>query len=73
VPTPYLTGKSFFFDSELFIEKGVFIPQKSTEILVEKILFFAEKIWKNSDKLKVLEIGVGSGNSLVSLSGKKKE
>jgi len=43
-PVPYLTDQVFFYGLSFFIEKGVFIPQKDTEILVEKTLELAEKI-----------------------------
>ncbi|CAI2188164.1 15695_t:CDS:2 [Funneliformis geosporum] len=41
------------------IPKGVFIPQKDTEILVEKTLELVDKIWKQKEMLTVLEIGTG--------------
>src|SRR4051794_39335630 len=54
-PVPYLTQQSFFAGLSFRVEKGVFIPQKDTEILVEKTLELADKYWKNSEKLNVLD------------------
>jgi methylase of polypeptide subunit release factors len=43
-PVPYLTGEVYFYDLPFYVEKGVFIPQKDTEVLVEKVLELADKI-----------------------------
>jgi release factor glutamine methyltransferase len=42
-PVPYLTNKVCFYGLDFFVEKGVFIPQRDTEILVEKVLELAER------------------------------
>jgi len=42
-PIPYLTNRTSFYGLTFYIEKGVFIPQKDTEILVEKTLEIADK------------------------------
>jgi len=43
-PVPYLTNKVSFYGLNFYVEKGVFIPQKDTEILVEKTLKLADKM-----------------------------
>jgi len=43
-PIPYLTNKVSFYGLNFYVEKGVFIPQKDTEILVERTLELADKI-----------------------------
>jgi release factor glutamine methyltransferase len=42
-PVPYLTNKVSFYGLPFNVEEGVFIPQKDTEILVERVLEIAEK------------------------------
>jgi release factor glutamine methyltransferase len=42
-PVPYLTNQVFFYGLPFYVKKGVFIPQKDTEILVEKTLEVAKK------------------------------
>jgi release factor glutamine methyltransferase len=69
-PVPYLTNETYFYGSSFYIEKGVFIPQKDTEILVEKTLEIANNYWKKK-KLKVLDIGSGCGNIVISLAKNK--
>lgn len=67
-PVPYLTKQIYFFALPFYIEKGVFIPQKDTEILVEKTLELADKIWTKKEQLKILDIGTGCGNIVISLA-----
>jgi release factor glutamine methyltransferase len=67
-PVHYLTNKVYFYGLDFFIEKGVFIPQIDTEILVEKALESAEKYWGEEKKIKVLEIGTGCGNIVISMA-----
>jgi release factor glutamine methyltransferase len=68
---PYLTKQVFFYGLLFYVKKGVFIPQKDTEILVEKTLEYAEKYWGGEKKLKVLDIGTGCGNIVISLAKNK--
>lgn len=72
VPLQYLTGKVEFYESELLIKKGVFIPRPETEILVEEVLGICSK-YSVSTLIKVLDIGVGSGNISVSIAKKIKK
>ena len=67
-PVPYLTNKVSFYGLDFYIEKGVFIPQKDTEILVERTLELADKIWGQKEPLKVLDLGTGCGNIAISLA-----
>ncbi|MEG7978729.1 MAG: hypothetical protein NY202_02220 [Mollicutes bacterium UO1] len=42
-PVPYLVNQVFFYGLSFYVKKGVFIPQKDTEILVEKTLQLTDK------------------------------
>jgi release factor glutamine methyltransferase len=70
-PIPYLTNKVNFCGVSFYIERGVFIPQKDTEILVKKTLEIADKHWKGEKRLKVLDIGTGCGNIVVAMAKSK--
>ncbi|WNE40103.1 MAG: Release factor glutamine methyltransferase [Mycoplasmataceae bacterium] len=70
-PIPYLVNEVFFYEMPFCIEEGVLIPQKDTEILVEKTKELAEKIWSSKKKLKFLDIGTGCGNIAISLAKDK--
>src|SRR5437763_1814603 len=48
-------------------ERGIFIPQKDTEILVEKLLELVDENWPKL-RLRVLDIGTGCGNIAISLA-----
>ena len=67
-PIAYITGKKEFWNSEFHVEKNVLIPRPDTEILVEEALNFSA--YKN--KLKILDIGVGSGCVLLSILKEKR-
>ena len=56
-PVQYITGKSWFYGLEFFVDQRVLIPRPETEELVEIAIDFAKKYgYKN-----VLDIGTGSG------------
>ena len=67
-PIAYLTYKKNFWKYEFRVEKDILIPRPDTEILVEQAL----KITRNKSKLRVLDIGIGSGCILLSLMKEKK-
>tara|TARA_Y100000590_G_scaffold204433_2_gene231844 strand:- start:825 stop:1670 length:846 start_codon:yes stop_codon:yes gene_type:complete len=66
-PISFITGKRFFWKSEFIINKSVLTPRFETEFLVEELL----KIYKFSNNINVLDIGVGSGCILISLLKEK--
>ena len=67
-PIAYLINKKFFWNSEFFIKSGVLIPRPDTELLVENVL----NITKQKNKIKILDIGVGSGCILLSILKERK-
>tara|TARA_A100001011_G_scaffold73473_1_gene75440 strand:+ start:2494 stop:3336 length:843 start_codon:yes stop_codon:yes gene_type:complete len=67
-PIAYITGKKEFWKFEFKVSQGVLIPRPDTEIIVDQIL----KLTANKFKLKLLDIGVGSGCILLSILKEKK-
>ncbi len=63
-PIQYITGNTEFFGMPFQVNKNVLIPRPETEELVEWIVNDSDK----SEKLKVLDIGTGSGCIAVSLA-----
>ncbi len=63
-PLQYITGKAFFMNEEYSVGKGVLIPRKDTEILVEE----AFEILKEIRNPSILEFCTGSGCIIISLS-----
>jgi len=67
-PIAYLTGKKEFWKYEFDVTKDVLIPRPDTEIIIEQ----AVKLTKNKSRLKILDIGVGSGCILLSILKERK-
>ncbi len=67
-PIAYLTGKKAFWKYEFDITKDVLIPRPDTETIVEQTL----KLTKNKFRLKILDIGIGSGCILLSVLKERK-
>ncbi len=63
VPLQYIIGNVEFYGLKLIVNENVLIPRPETELLVEKIINESDK----SAKLKILDVGVGSGNISLSI------
>ncbi len=68
-PIAYLIGKKEFWDYEFNIKEGVLIPRPDTEIMVEQVL----NLTKNKSKLRILDIGTGSGCIILSILKERKD
>jgi len=66
-PLQYILGQANFMGIDLIVDKRVLIPRPETEILVDLAI---NKIKKNfyTKKIKVLDIGTGSGNIAVAFA-----
>ncbi|MBP9120443.1 MAG: peptide chain release factor N(5)-glutamine methyltransferase [Ignavibacterium sp.] len=64
IPLQYIVGNVEFYGLKLIVNENVLIPRPETELLVEKIINDSDK----SNNLKILDIGVGSGNISLSIS-----
>ena len=53
-------------DLNFYVQEGVLIPRPDTETLVEKVIEIAKKKYNN--KIKILDLGTGSGAIAVSLA-----
>lgn len=65
-PVQYITGNTNFFGLDIFVNPAVLIPRPETEQLVELIL--SDHI--NSDNLRILDIGTGSGCISIAIKSK---
>jgi len=65
-PLQYITGRAYFHDLEFKVNPSVLIPRPETEELVEWIF----NRHKGTDKIKLLDIGTGSGCIAISLKKK---
>ena len=60
-PIQYLTGRAHFFSKNYYVNQDVLIPRPETEELVIKSIDLIKHIFKGSNKLKIIDIGTGSG------------
>lgn len=67
IPIQYLLGKSHFYGLEFEVNENVLIPRPETEELVEWIVNEHSKM-DGAKKIKILDIGTGSGCIAISLA-----
>ncbi len=67
-PIAYLTNNKEFWKQTYFVNKNVLIPRPDSEILIEEIL----SIYGKEKRLKVLDIGTGSGCLLLTILKERK-
>jgi release factor glutamine methyltransferase len=68
-PIQYILGKTEFMGLELKVTPDIFIPRPETEILVETALRIVRSFAHSPrQKLKILDIGTGSGCIAISLA-----
>ena len=67
-PIAYLTNIKHFWNYKFFVTKDTLIPRPDTELIVEQIL----KLTKSKTKMKILDIGVGSGCILLTILKERK-
>jgi len=68
-PLAYILGKTEFMGLEFYVSPEVLVPRQDTEVLVEAAIGWVNKLTcQQANKLKILEIGTGSGCIAVSLA-----
>ena len=67
-PIAQIIKKKDFWKYEFTVNNNVLIPRPDTEILIEQVL----KLVKNKNRLRILDIGIGSGCILMSILKEKK-
>ncbi|MBI4235213.1 peptide chain release factor N(5)-glutamine methyltransferase [Candidatus Peregrinibacteria bacterium] len=65
-PIAYIIKKKEFYGLDFFVDQRVLIPRPETEMLVEAALKFSAA--NPSKKLRILDLGTGSGNIAISLA-----
>ena len=67
IPVQYLLGTTHFYGLEFEVHKNVLIPRPETEELVDWIIQ-SLKVESRNQKIKILDIGTGSGCIAISLA-----
>ena len=62
-PIAYLINKKNFWKTQFYVNKSVLIPRPDSEILVSSSV----KLISKNDKLKILDIGTGTGCIIISI------
>ncbi|MBO2944742.1 peptide chain release factor N(5)-glutamine methyltransferase [Paenibacillus sp. F411] len=69
VPAQYITGVQEFYGREFKVSPAVLIPRPETELLVEAVLQYGQKLAAGpGGELNVVDIGTGSGAIAVTLA-----
>ena len=66
-PVAYITNHKEFFGLDFYVDESVLIPRPETELLVDEALKFRKK------KMKILDVGTGSGNIIISIMVNSKQ
>ena len=69
-PIQHILGYSYFMGEKYIVNKNVLIPRDETEILVSKCF---ELLQKKTEKIHILDIGLGSGCISCALAKKLKD
>lgn len=72
-PIQYVIGEADFFGYKFKVSPAVLIPRPETEELVDAIIQYLKKYYKQIEKLKILDIGTGSGCIPITLKKKLPE
>jgi len=68
-PIAYLIGSKNFWKHKFNVTQDVLIPRPDTELIVEQVL----NLSKYKSRLKILDVGIGSGCILLSILSEKKD
>lgn len=67
-PVAYITGEKGFWNGEFLVSPHVLIPRPDTEALVEQAISEIQRLGEGGRRLKVLDLGTGSGAIVLSLA-----
>lgn len=67
-PVAYVTGQKEFYGLDFFVDERVLVPRPETELLVEKALEYLKEARRYKEKLRMLDVGTGSGNIAVAVA-----
>ena len=66
-PIQYILGYAYFYGYKILVNEGTLIPRWETEELANNILIYYDRLFKGK-KIKVLDLGTGSGAIAIALS-----
>ncbi len=72
-PVAYITGSKGFWEFEFKVNPNVLIPRPDTETLVSSAIQIISSKNKAKSRLKILELGTGSGAVIVSIAASDRD
>ncbi len=70
-PIDFLLMYKYFYGDKIYLQKGVFVPQYDTEVMVEQAIEFINN--SSKDNLEILEPFIGTGSISISILNKTKK
>jgi len=67
-PIAYIIQNKEFYGLDFYVDGRVLIPRPETERLVEKVIEYLEQNFDETRRMRVLDVGTGSGNIAVSVA-----
>ncbi len=67
-PVAYLVGFKAFYGLDMTVDRRVLIPRPETEMLVERVLAFGQRLKAEGQTPRIVDIGTGSGALAVALA-----
>lgn len=67
-PVAYILGSKEFFGHNFYVDRRVLVPRPETEHLVERTIDYLRGVDDGDRRLRVLDVGTGSGNIAVSVA-----
>ena len=61
MPIAYILGNQPFFSSDFKVNSNVLIPRPETELIISETLNIGDKLHNEKNKIRVLDVGTGSG------------
>ena len=67
-PAAYILEHCEFYGIDFYIDSHTFIPRPETELLVEKAVELAQRIFRRGEQITIADIGTGCGAIAISLA-----
>jgi release factor glutamine methyltransferase len=74
LPIAYLTNIKEFYGNDFYVDKRVLVPRPETEMLIDEVISLSQTVFvsflrkQESNPIKILDVGVGSGNIAITLA-----